>query len=339
MERVLHFTQMISIIVTSLFFGDIAQATIPNICSVANSPAFMSCMDLNFGSCTCGFPPHPCASISYYVPQTFIEVWPDPRSSYFAAIPGAGLQLSKIIPVPYGAESDDDTQSFQARVIAVPFSGLVFQSMPAGGTRIEKLCFDGMSEHFGSHWKTGKSDMTQPLFLAGGVSPKACMISGAATSAIGGNTGIAASDSAVCSFKVPSLEMFPPSSHLPCNGWGVFYPRYGTYSGPASMTGALMIASRIKSLSTEVLHSTPSSPDEKWQMIYPQSSSCFREGQNIGILESIGNVRETMRLMNGKLKGYLFVTWSRTTTCKDFPSAVQAKAAAHSIPLVCGGVK
>ncbi len=310
---------------------------IPNVCHVASSSAFSSCLDLNIGACTCGFPPHPCASISYYVPQTFIEVWPEPKTSYFSAIPGASLQLSKITPRPYGAEADNDTQSYQARTIAVPLASLVFQSMPARGTRMEKMCFDGMSEHFGEHWDTGKSDMLQPTFLAWGTAPKACLMKGAISSGNAGTLG--ASDSAICSFPLPKIDMFPPSPHPVCNGWGVFFPRYGTYSGPASMTGALMIASRIKSLSVEVIKSMPQSPDEKWQMIYPQTSSCFREGENISILESIKNARETSRLTNGKLKGYLFVVWKRTSTCKEMPSAVQAQAAALAIPAACKGMK
>ncbi|MBX9766211.1 MAG: hypothetical protein K2X47_02980, partial [Bdellovibrionales bacterium] len=104
------------------------------------------------------------------------------------------------------------------------------------------------------------------------------------------------------------------------------------------MAGALMIASRIKSLSSEVLRTMPSSPDEKWQMVYPQSSSCFREGQNLGLLETVKNARETMRLVNGKPKGYLFVIWSRTTTCMEMPTILQAQAAAFAIPAACGGM-
>jgi hypothetical protein len=204
---------------------------------------------------------------------------------------------------------------------------------------MEKMCFDGMSEHFGSHWDTGKADLLQPTFLAWSAAPKACLLKGAATSISGDGGSGFASDSAMCSFPLPKLDVFPPSSHPVCNGWGVFFPRYGTYSGPASMTGALMIASRIKSLSSEVLKTMPSSPDEKWQMIYPQSSSCFREGQNVGVLESVKNARETMRLANGKLKGYLFVVWKRTSTCQEMPSALQAKAAALAIPAACGGMK
>lgn len=322
-----------------LLAGPVHGAMIPNVCTVASSPAFSSCLELNIGGCTCGYPPRPCASISYYVPQTFLETWPEPRTSYFSAIPGAGLQLAKIIPRPYGAEGDEDTQSYQARAIAVPLAGLVFQTMPAGGTRNEKMCFDGMSEHFGSHWDTGKADLLQPTFLAWSAAPKACILKGAATSISGDGGSDAAADSSMCSFPVPKLDVFPPSKHPVCNGWGVFFPRYGTYNGPASMTGALMIASRIKSLSTEVLKTMPASPDEKWQMIYPQSSSCFREGQNVGVLESVKNARETMRLTNGKLKGYLFVVWKRTWTCKDLPAAVQAKAAALAIPAACGGMQ
>jgi hypothetical protein len=320
-----------------LLAGNVQAAGIPTVCSVASSPAFSSCLELTVSGCTCGYPPHPCALISYYVPQTFIETWPEAKTSYFTAIPGAGAQLAKVTPMPFGAEGDDDTQSFQARTIAVPLAGLTFKLMPAGGTRNEKMCFDGMSEDFGSHWNTGKGDLTQPLFLAWSLSPKACLLTGAATSITGTPGSSYSSDSAMCGTPMPNIGVFPPSSHPACNGWGTFYPRYGTYTGPASMAGALMIASRIKSLSAEVLHTMPSGPDEKWQMIYPQSSSCFREGQNIGLLETIKNSRETMRLANGKLKGYLFVIWNRTTACKEMPTAVQAQAAALAIPAACGG--
>lgn len=338
-ERIKHFAQNLRAIAASLFLAGNVQAAIPNVCSVASSPAFSSCLELNIGGCVCGFPPRPCAAISYYVPQTFIEVWPETQTSYFAGIPGAGAQLAKVFPKPFGAEGDDDTQSFQARTIAVPFAGLAFKMMPAGGTRMEKFCFDGMSEHFGGHWSTGKGDLLQPSFLAWSTAPKACLLKGVATSAVGDGSGTARGDSALCSFPFPKTDLLPPSSHPVCNGWGVFFPRYGTYTGPASMTGALMIASRIKSLSSEVLNSMPASPDEKWQMIYPQSSSCFREGQNVGILETVKNARETMRLANGKLKGYLFVVWSRTFACQDMPRAAQAKAASLAIPAACGGVK
>ncbi len=338
-ERIKHFARNLRAVAAFLFLAGNVQAAIPNVCTVAGSPAFNSCLELNVGACMCGYPPRPCALISYYVPQSFVEVWPETRTSYFSGVPGAAAQLAKVIPLPFGAEGDDDTQSFQARAIAIPLASTVFKTMPAGGTRMEKMCFDGMSEHFGSHWNTGKGDLLQPAFLAWGAAPKACLLAGAATSIVGDGGGMVRGDSALCSFSFPKLDLLPPSSHPVCNGWGVFFPRYGTYAGPASMPGALMVASRIKSLSSEVLNSMPSSPDEKWQMIYPQSSSCFREGQNVGILETIKNSRETMRLANGKLKGYLFAIWSRTVTCKDLPTAAQAKAASLAIPSVCGGMK
>ncbi|HEX7673581.1 MAG TPA: type IV secretion system DNA-binding domain-containing protein [Bdellovibrio sp.] len=321
----------------SIFFCMTSLGAIPNVCNVVGAGSFNSCLELNVGACTCGFPPHPCASISYYVPQTYIEVWPNEGESYFSALPGAKAQLSKIKEVPFGSEGED-TQSYQARSIVIPFASMAFATMPARGTRFDKMCFDGMSEHFGVHWKTGKGDLLQPLFLAWGVAPKACLLKGAVMSASGGANGGYSGGGETCSFELPTIGTFPPSAHEACNGWGTFYPRYGTYAGPASLTGALMIASRIKSLSSEVLHSMPTGPDEKWQLIYPQNSSCFREGQNVGILETIKGVRETGRLLNGKLKGYLFAVWSKTITCQDFPSAIQAKAGALAIEAACRGL-
>ena len=64
-----------------------------------------------------------------------------------------------------------------------------------------------------------------------------------------------------------------------------------------------MIASRMKSISSEVFMSSPSF-GEKWQMISPGSSSCFRKDK-MGILETIKNVRELGRLTSGKLNGHL----------------------------------
>ena len=324
-------------VLASLFLaGPVQSATIPNVCTIAKSPAFTSCLELNIGGCTCGFPPHPCAAISYYVPESFIEVWP--RTSYFAMIPGVGLQLSEIFPGLYGAEGDWDTQSFHSHAIAVPLAATTFRVMPGANLRTEKMCFDGMSEHFGKHWNTGKGDLLQPTFLAWSAAPKACLLKGAVTSATGDGEKGVSMGSGLCSFQSP-LETFPPSSHSVCNGWGVFFPRYGTYAGPASMTGALMIASRLKSLSVEVLKTMPASPDEKWQMIYPQSSSCFREGQNVGALETVMNVREVGRLTSGKMKGYLFAIWKKEWTCMEFPAAVQAQAAALAIPAACRGMQ
>lgn len=328
-----------SALASLLLAGNVEAAAVPNACTVASSPAFSSCMELTVAGCVCGIPPHPCALITYYAPGTFLEVWPEMKTSYFTAMPGAAAQLGRVAPAPFGAEGDDDTQSYQARAIAVPLASLIFRLMPGGGARNEKLCFDAMSEDMGDQWHTGKGDSLQPLFLAWGAAPKACLLVGAASSigGFGGGGAGAGGDSPVCSFPLPVTKVLPPTSHPACNGWGVFYPRYGTYAGPASLTGALMIASRLKSLSSEVLHTMPGNTDEKWQMVSPQASSCFREGENAGLLETLRGAREERRLVNGKLKGYLFVIWNRVTTCKEMPTAAQAKAASLAIPAACRG--
>ena len=141
-------------------------------------------------------------------------------------------------------------------------------------------------------------------------------------------------DSPLCSLSLP-LSIFPPSSHPPCTGWGVFYPRMGSYNGPASLTGALMMASRIKSLSSEVFRATPSSPGEKWQMISPQGSSCFREGQNISLLDTVKNVREMGRLSGGPLTGHLFVIWKPVSCTRDVSFLTLSKAALEIMKPVC----
>ena len=96
-----------------------------------------------------------------------------------------------------------------------------------------------------------------------------------------------------------------------------------------------MIASRLKSLATEVFHATPATLNEKWQMIWPQSSSCFREGQNIGLLETIQGVRETGRLTSGKFKGYLFSTWRQVSCCAELPQVPEALVAIEAMSATC----
>lgn len=311
----------------------------PNVCSVVNTAEFNSCLNFRYSVSMCGFPPRPCVHFSYNVPQTFIEVSPNAGSSYFSALPGAAIQLAsaKALP-PFGMENDEDTQSYHARTISVPFAQIPFNMLPCGGTRMPKLCFDGMSEHISEHWSTGLSDKYQPNFLAWSLAPKACLIKGAATSATGGTDVSYSPDSPMCSVKLPPVPSFPPSSHSACNGWGVFYPRMGSYNGPASLTGALMIASRMKSISSEVFRATPSSFGEKWQMISPGSSSCFREGQNIGILDTIKNVREIGRLTSGKLNGHLFVVWKPVSCTRDIPYIATSKAAIAAMKPICAGL-
>ncbi len=313
----------------------------PNVCTVLKSSESSSCMNFSVGMCMCGWPiPRPCANFSYYVPTTFVEVMPEPKSSFFGDMPGAAAQLATLgsMPIPYAAESDDDTHAFQAHVTSVPLTMIPFQTLPCGGGTIDRLCFEGMSEHLGSNWTTGSADMLQPNFLAWSLSPKGCLLKGAAMSVGGesGGGGMPAMPS--CSVPMSWLPKYPPSTHSACTGWGTFYPRTGIYGGPAQTTGALMVAARMKSLSNEVFRATPSSGDEIWQMIYPQSSSCFREGQNVGILDATKNVREIGRLTSGKLTGYLFTVWSRVSCCRDLALVPEAYAALAAMNLVCQGL-
>ena len=311
----------------------------PNICSVVNTVEFNSCLNFRYSLSVCGFPPRPCVQFNYNVPQTFIEVSPHAGRSHFDALPGVAIQLSALKSrSPFGMENDEDTQSYHARTLSVPLAQIPFNRLPCGGTRLSKLCFDGMSEHISKHWSTGMSDRFQPNFLAWSLAPKACLIKGAVTSAVGGTDASYAPDSLMCSVKLPPIPLFPPSSHSACNGWGVFYPRMGSYNGPASLTGALMIASRMKSLSSEIFMATPSSVGEQWQMISPSSSSCFREGQNIALLDTIKNVREIGRLTSGRLTGYLFVIWKPVSCIRDLPYVVTSRVAIEAMKLACKGL-
>ena len=99
-----------------------------------------------------------------------------------------------------------------------------------------------------------------------------------------------------------------------------------------------MVAARMKSLSSELFHSTPSSTDELWQMVSPQSSSCFREGQNVGLLETVKGVREEQRLLRGKMKGYLFTVWSKVSCCRDLAEVPKVMAALGVLVGTCQGV-
>ena len=117
----------------------------PNVCSVVKSPEFNSCLNFRYSLSMCGWPiPRPCVHFRYYVPQTFIEVTPKAGSSHFTALPGAAVQLAGASALPpFGMENDEDTQSYHARTISVPFAQIPFNMLPCGGTRMPKLCFDG----------------------------------------------------------------------------------------------------------------------------------------------------------------------------------------------------
>ncbi len=312
----------------------------PSICSVINQPSFRSCFSFNVSPTMCGsFPPRPCARLSYYVPQTFIETTSSKGLSHFSSLPIAAAQLAGVIKKkPYGAVNDDDTQSFQARTIAVPLTQMAFSGMPCGGARQEKMCFDGMSEHIDTHWSTGKGDLLQPAFLAWKVSPKLCLLKGAATSVVGGPTGVVGAGSPSCSMPFQTLPVFPPSGMPVCTGWGVMFPRYGTTVGGSEVMGSLNIASRIKSLSVEVFKNMPAGFDEKWSMLSPNSSQCFREFENMGKLETFNLVNNRGRTIGKDLRGNLFTTWKRVSCTRDWAAVPFYKAQVELLSAICKGL-
>ena len=196
----------------ALLFFSFPTGAFPNICSIVNAKEFNSCLNFRYSWTMCGsFPPRPCIKFNYNVPQTFIEVSPKAGHSHFHKLPGVAVQLLQAKSLPsFGAENDEDTQSYHARVISVPLAQIPFSMLPCGGVRVPKLCFDGMSEHIRKHWSTGMSDRFQPRFLAWSLSPKACLIKGAVTSMRGGSNTFYAPDSPMCSVKLPPLPSFPP---------------------------------------------------------------------------------------------------------------------------------
>ncbi len=320
--------------------GARADVLFPNVCSVIKNSEFSSCLDFQVGACMCGWPiPRPCAQISYYVPQTFIEVWPDSRDSFFTSHPAAVQLAAHSIgsALPFGVEDDNSTFTFQARAIAVPLSSPVFTPLPCQGARLDKPCFDLMSEDLGGNWRDGKADLLQPSFLAWQLSPKACLLKGAGQGVAGGVTPSLGPDMGGCSFPQGFLPKYPPTSREACNGWGVFLPRHGVYHGASRAGAALMVAARLKSIGTEVTRMVPGDPDEVWQMLYPQTSSCFREGANLGALETWKGVREEQRMF-GKPRGYLFVVWKRASCCRDIPEAPAAFIAIQALRLACQAV-
>jgi hypothetical protein len=319
-------------------FTDVAKA-FPNVCDVVNQPAFSQCMSYGVGSCMCsGPPPRPCASLTYYVPETFIEVTSDRTSSKFKDLPGAAVQLASVanLGLPFGTEGSDFA-AFQARTLPVPFSAAIFGRLPCFNNLMENVCFGAMSEHLGASWSTGAADRLQPNFLAWAANPKACLTVGAAKSVVGGAEGGYSAGSPACSTPRPFIPTYPPSPHGACTGWGVFYPRVGVYDGPSQTTASLMVASRMKSLSTEVFQSAPSSFDERWQMVYPSPSQCFREGQNAGFTETAGFVNDRGRLL-GRPKDYLYVTWRRVSCCRDYTDAAVSMAIISSLKAACAGL-
>lgn len=307
----------------------------PTVCSAVDTPDFRSCLNFTVSGSMCGWPiPRPCARISYYVPQTMIEVVSNPKETFFRGLPGVEAQLATTLDVvPFSAEDDDNSYSYHAHAISAPFASIPFHLLPCGGAPIDRFCFSAMSEHVSAHWRTGSADLLQPGFLAWSLSPKACLVRGALA---GGGTSTPSSGSYPgCSFSMDWLPKYPPSAHDTCTGWGPFFPRSGTYQGTSHVGAALMIAARLKSLGSEVFKTVPGSPDEKWQMISPQSSSCFREGENLGSLETWRRVNEWRRPLSGHPKNFLFTVWKRVGCTIDWPAVPAVYAAIEMMSAVC----
>lgn len=100
----------------------------PNICDVVNTSSFREELDFSFEPTLCGWPvPRPCFKFSYWIPKYFIEVVNSPRDSLFSGYLFVDLQLqsTSALPIPFGAEGDDGSYSYQAYVINVPFASFI----------------------------------------------------------------------------------------------------------------------------------------------------------------------------------------------------------------------
>lgn len=228
---------------------------------------------------------------------------------------------------------------FHARVIQAPLSYTAYQGMACGGSKMEKMCFDAMSEHIES-WKTGIADLMQPSFLAWKAAIPACFKKGMVNAAATGDvlTGFS-QGSQSCGFPLAGLKMFPPTTADICGGWGVLMPRTGFVESSSSMGAALLAAKRIKSIAAEVYKTMPSSPDEKWSLVYPNSSSCFREGKSLGEVEVIKGANEMGRLSGKDHQSYLFAIWRRVSCCKDVQFIATTEAAKVALVSMCQGAE
>lgn len=124
-----------------------------------------------------------------------------------------------------------------------------------------------------------------------------------------------------------------------CTPWGVMFPRYGTITGGSEIVGALAIAERIKSLAVEVLHSMPASPDEKWQLISPNASMCFREFEHVPSLETLKLVNNRNRAMGRDLNGNLVATWKRVSCVRELLEVPFYVAQLALLQSLCRGSK
>ena len=316
-----------------------AMASPPNVCTLVKSHQFRPMLDFQYSNDVCGWPfPRPCVRFSYYVPRYFIEVVKNAKETYFHGLPGVAAQNAAVASEPpMGVDDDLGSYSGHAHVIRVPFSSIAFGGLPCGGALQDLFCFTAMSEHLGASWKTGTPDMWHPHYLAWSAAPKACLLKGAATSATGNIVGAAGSDASSCSFTRAWLPRYPPSTYPVCTGWGIHFPRTGTVTSSDTTTASLMLASRIKSLATEVFQGFQGPADEKWQMVFPQVSAGFREGQNTAILR-VKAVSELGRL-RGRPNNFLYAVWQRVSCKQDMPWVVSSEIWLQGIKLACEGLQ
>lgn len=318
-------------------FGPVVEAApgFPTICDVVNTPTFLQSLEMIQSPAICPGPiPRPCVQFSYYVPKYFVEVVSEAKETFFGKLPGVRTQLLTVLPsLPFAAEDDSEGYSFHAHTLNIPFGEAGFGPLPCGGTPPDTMCFSTMSEHLGTNWRTGVPDLWQPKFQAWALSPKGCLLAGAVSSATGGGFNAVEGDKPICSFNLEWWKKYPPSTQPICTGWGIHFPRTGTVTSSDQTTASLVIASRIRSIGAETLKGISISPDEKWQMISPQASSCFREGQNIAILQVKG-VGELGRL-TGKFKNYLYAIWQRTSCVKDAPWVASTQAWLSTLQSTC----
>lgn len=337
MNKTIRMVSRVCILTIDKLNFNYAQA-FPTACTVIAAPFFESCLDFQAEPDICGIPPsqYPCARVSYYVPSTFVEVVSGGKESFFMGIPPAAAQLAAHVDVlPFGAEDDNGSFSYQAHAITVPFVSIPFAPLHCGEIPIDRHCFGAMSEHIGVQWRNGSADALQPKFLAWSASPKACLLAGAATS-LTGTFGAPSVDAKLCSFDKSFLTKFPPSAAPVCTGWGIHFPRTGTVPSSDQVTASLVIASRIKTLGSEVFQSVPSSLQEKWSMVYPSKSACFREGENIALL-SLKNVNETGRITSGIPKSYLYASWQKVTCKRDWAEVPAMQAGIQLAKSICQG--
>ena len=311
----------------------------PNICDVVNTSSFREELDLSFEPTLCGWPvPRPCLKFSYWIPKYFIEVVNSPKDSMFSGHPVANLQLqsASALPIPFGAEDDDGSYSYHAHVINVPLAPALLSPMPCQGGMQGLGCFAAMSEHLGTNWKTGHADMKQPHYLLWGMSPKACLLKGAAVG-ITGQWGVTGGGiEGMCSNELlGKLPWYPPTDAPVCTGWGIHFPRTGTVTSSDQTTASLLVASRIKSIGGDVFRSVSSNFNEKWQMMYPQTSSSFKEGQNVAYLRT-KMVNETGRL-KGRPSKFLYLIWHKVSCTRDMAWLPAAYVWLAGLQAVCKG--